>query len=204
MSRPTDLIRAPPGKSRTGCSAVPATARRSSFRPTCSTWRSVWLLTRLRLRRLLNQFTFVYNRRLSGRNSRAATPGKRRNPWLVTAFVAIAMVFTTGNLSRVGILNLHGTLDAVSTVGGIPDYTAVRRAYTLDPGAFSDRLTHGLTMELSLLFCVAVLMTVGGRELAQPDWDLEWLVTLPARKRALLWSRVVERSVANPSGIVML
>ena len=41
-------------------------------------------------------------------------------------------------------------------------------------------------------------------ELAKPDWDLEWLITLPIRSDTLLWARILERSVVNPSGAIAL
>ena len=47
-------------------------------------------------------------------------------------------------------------------------------------------------------------MTVGSRELAQADWDLEWLVGFPAEIGTLLWSRIAERSVANGFGLLAL
>lgn len=154
--------------------------------------RGAWLLTRLRLRRLLNQTTARYNRSVGGRKGRPASPAKRRNPWLVTAFVATMMLFSAGNIARQAMLNLHGAVDAVGA-----------RVWTL-PLLFSEPLTRALTMQLSLLVGVTFLLTLGAKELAQPDWDLEWLVTLPIRPRALLWSRIVERTVANPVGWFLL
>ena len=58
-----------------------------------STARAVWLLTSLRLKRLANQMSVVYNRPLSGGKSRAATTGKRRNRWVVSGVVAFFMLF---------------------------------------------------------------------------------------------------------------
>jgi ABC-2 type transport system permease protein len=49
-----------------------------------------------------------------------------------------------------------------------------------------------------------LLMTIGGGELAKSDWDLEWLVTLPIRAETLLWARILERSIVNPSGFLAL
>jgi ABC-2 type transport system permease protein len=159
---------------------------------------SAWLLTRLRLRRLLNQTSAVYNRPLNARKGRPATPAKNRNPWLVTGFVSIAMLFSFGNLARQAIVNLHLVLD-LNLSGRMLSRGSARM-----PEIFSAVLSRGLTMELSLLFVIAVLMSLGTRELAQPDWDLEWLVTLPTRMRALLWIRIIERSLANPVGILTL
>ena len=46
-----------------------------------SGFRAVWLLTHLRLQRLANQMSLVYNRRIGARKGRPATAGKKRNRW---------------------------------------------------------------------------------------------------------------------------
>jgi hypothetical protein len=155
--------------------------------------RAVWLLTYLRLKRLANQMTLVYGRRLSGARGRPATAGKKRNRWLVSAMVAALMLFAYGSIARQSLVNLHHALD--------PN---VRARYAVPAGLFSDALTRGLTMEFSLLFLAAILGSLAARELSQPDWDLEWLVTLPLRLPVLLCSRIMERAVANPIGLLTL
>lgn len=186
------------------------------------------LLVRLRLLRLLNQTSSIYSRRLGRGKSRAATPGKKRNRWLVTALVSFFMLFSFGNLMRQSIVNLHQALDvrtaARDTSPTAPSAAAARdnagatdpaerptrgqarrlRYRGLVPGTLSEPLVRGLAMELSLLCVVALLMSLGGREIANPDWDLEWLVTLPLGVRTLLWSRVLERTLANPIGLLTL
>jgi len=170
--------------------------------------RGIWLLTRLRLIRLLNQSAIFFTRRIGARKGRPASPGKKRNRWLVTALVSLAMLYSFGSMTRQGVINLHQALDAPSVK--VSSTVAARSAsrYARPPdfkvGVFSAALTRGLTMELSLLFAVAVLVSLGAREMAQPDWDLEWLATLPAPMRTLLWSRIVERSIANPVGLLAL
>jgi membrane protease YdiL (CAAX protease family) len=151
--------------------------------------RAVRLLTALRLTRLANQFSMVYNRRLGGTVSRRASPGKGRNRWVVSGVVALLMLFTYGNLTRQSIVNLRFALDPPGSA---------------ESGAISDALMRGLSMEMTLLLLVVILVSLGTRELAQPDWDLEWLVTLPVRMPTLLWSRLLERSVANPVGVLTL
>jgi hypothetical protein len=51
---------------------------------------------------------------------------------------------------------------------------------------------------------LAVLLPLGSKEMAQPDWDLEWLVTMPVERSTLLWGRVLERSASNASGWLAL
>ena len=162
----------------------------------------MWLLTRLRLQRLLNLTIAVYNRPM-GSKSRQATTGKKRSRWLVGGFVTVCMLFSFGNLDRQAILNLHQALDSPAVIAA-SSHRVAHPYGTLETGPFSDALSRGLTMEVSLLFCVAFLMSLGNRELARPDWDLEWLATLPVGLPTLLWARIVERSVTNPIGIIAL
>jgi hypothetical protein len=151
---------------------------------------AVGLVIRLRLRRLLNQVTSKYNRPLTSRRGRPATAGKRRNPWLITLFVGLMMAFSSGNLAYPAMLNLHRAVDA-GAGSALPDLV-------------SAALERALTMQLSLLALVSFLMTLGARELALADWDLEWLVTLPMPTRTLIWGRLLERTVVNPVGWLLL
>ena len=50
----------------------------------------------------------------------------------------------------------------------------------------------------------ALLLSLAGREIARPEWDLEWLVTLPLPLSTLLASRLIERVVTNSSGFFTL
>jgi hypothetical protein len=74
----------------------------------------------------------------------------------------------------------------------------------LQAAPFHPALMQAAVMQASLLFGIAFLLPLGSKELAQPDWDLEWLVTLPLQRRTLLLARIAERTLANPSGILAL
>jgi membrane protease YdiL (CAAX protease family) len=64
-----------------------------------------------------------------------------------------------------------------------------------------DRQTSAL---LLVDFLAALLMTVGTREFAATEWDMEWLITLPLSKAQLLAMRLFERTFFNPVMIFML
>ncbi|PHV08183.1 CPBP family intramembrane metalloprotease domain-containing protein [Janthinobacterium sp. BJB412] len=176
-----------------------------------SNGRAMWLLARLRLRRLLNQAAgaFAGKAKAAAPGARKATPAKRRGQWLLTLIVALAMSFSFLQMARTTVVTLHCKLDAASACqprgaddGARFDMAAAEHAMTQAPP--SPALARALTMNLSLLFMVSILLPLGSRELAQPDWDLEWLVTLPLRRGPLLWGRVLERSLTNPAGILAL
>jgi ABC-2 type transport system permease protein len=165
---------------------------------------ATWLLLRLRLRRLLNIATRSLRRKAGP--GRAASAGKQRGRWVIPLMVAALMTFAFTHMSHGIVLNLHCELTPGSACAG--SMGAQERQDTasseLAGMPFSTALQAGLAMELWLLWLVALLMPLGSRELAQPDWDLEWLVTLPVQRKALLWARVLERSVANPTGMLVL
>jgi len=62
----------------------------------------------------------------------------------------------------------------------------------------------GATLEATLLFLAALLIALASREIARPEWDLEWLVTLPLPLSTLLSSRLIERTVTNSAGFIAL
>ncbi|MEF2269630.1 type II CAAX endopeptidase family protein [Janthinobacterium sp. LS2A] len=171
-------------------------------------WRAVWLLTRLRLQRLLNVSGrgLAFNR---GGKSRPATPGKKRGRWLLGALLLLPMLFSSGNIARHNLLNMHCLLDQVAVCQAKGSMNAGERVLApviahLIEQPFSTALAGALTLQLALLWLVSVLLPLGMGELSKPDWDLEWLVTLPVEKSNLLWARVLERTLVNPLGLLVL
>jgi ABC-2 type transport system permease protein len=69
----------------------------------------------------------------------------------------------------------------------------------LAPGVMKGAIFVG-----TLLLLAALFMALVGREIAQPQWDLEWLVTLPLPLSTLLSSRLIERAVTNSAGFIVL
>ncbi|MBA5636347.1 CPBP family intramembrane metalloprotease [Duganella sp. LX20W] len=170
--------------------------------------RAMLLMARLRLTRLLNQAdALLFRAARRKRAGRAATPGKRRNSWLLALLIALMAGFSFTQLARNAVLNLHCHIDAAcaATDDQGATYMALEKgAAALATTPFSPHLASALTMMLTLLLLVSVLFAVGSRELAQADWDLEWLATLPVRRKTLLWGRVLERSVSNPTALFAL
>ena len=146
---------------------------------------STGLLIRLRLRRLGNQITAASRgRKKPGDTTRTGNPGKKSS--MVIFYIAWPlMLFVFCSIGVMSVINLHEALDPADTFW-----------LTVE---FSNALAVGLAFLLLLLWTASLLVTVGSGELAKPDWDLEWLITLPIRSDTLLWARILERSVVNPS-----
>ena len=150
---------------------------------------STWLLVRLRLRRLANQTTALRQQSAFSGKVRTGNAGKKSSK-LIFYLIWPLMMFGFGSLMRAALVNLHGALDPSDSFWRTVE--------------FSPELTIGAAFLLGVLWFASLLMTVGGGELAKSDWDLEWLVTLPIRAETLLWARILERSIVNPSGFLAL
>ncbi|SDG67912.1 MULTISPECIES: CPBP family intramembrane glutamic endopeptidase [unclassified Duganella] len=166
--------------------------------------QTIWLMTRMRLTRQRN---VLFNNlfRFRQKKPRDTTGGKRSNLWILTLVMMVFMCFSFVSMANNAVLNMQCHLDPASECRYTDNqgehhndmHTAEEELAT---APFAAPLLHGLTMEVSILFVIAVLLPLGSKEMAQPDWDLEWLVTLPVERGVLLWGRVLERSASNIAG----
>ena len=159
-------------------------------RPLLPAGQVAWLLIRLRLRRLYNQ-TGAFNQMGAFNRSkkRSGTANKKKGSALLTGFLVLAMVLAYSSLAQQAFSLLANVVGETPVAGG---------------AVFGPMLLHPLAVEMALLTLAAVLMPLGSSELAQVDWDLEWLVTLPVNIGPLLWARIAERTVANAFGLLAL
>jgi membrane protease YdiL (CAAX protease family) len=132
--------------------------------------RAAALVLRLRARRLVNRLSA---RLLHRGNGRFAVAGKGRRGGIFGLLVGLWIVVIFGQI-------------AFRNVEAIAHY---RGASLKMVGA----------AEVALLWLATLLLTLANGELAKPDWDLEWLVTLPVRLPVLLGLRVIERAVICPT-----
>jgi membrane protease YdiL (CAAX protease family) len=150
--------------------------------------RAAGLLLRLRLRRLYNLLAIGRRRQKPG----ARTGTARRTGWMLPSFVLAVNLFGAIMLSQATIVNARMRLD------GLNRYEA-GRASTL-----SAEVQDEMSLLVGLAAAVGLLMSLGTRELANPDWDLEWLATLPLPMRQLLIVRLLERTLINPVAVLAL
>jgi len=175
--------------------------------------RAAWLLIRLRVRRQLNQIVSLLRYRMGSPERKAAS---RASPtmWLVGVFVALMMLGAAAQLSYQGIANIEKVLGSVQGQAGpagdarnsaTKQQRSSPRLLSPAPGSVAPRgVLQGVTLAATLLLIMAWLMAVAGKDIARPDWDLEWLVTLPLPLSTLLVSKLVERSVTNVAGFLAL
>jgi ABC-2 type transport system permease protein len=176
------------------------------------------LLVRLRVRRIWNQISGFYRYRM-GSPDRKATSRTSPVMGLLTGFVALSMLAIATQYSYQGIANMEVALGSVAVQDTrerrdlrTPGRATERQQASpklqrlpaapgsvLSPGVF-----QGATFIVTLLLIVALLMTVGSRDIARPEWDLEWLITLPIPLSTLLVSRLLERVATGAAGVVTL
>ena len=170
--------------------------------------RAMWLVAQLRLRRLWTMFA-RFRFRPAKAGSRPATRSRKRAGLVLSAVVAGIMLLSLVNVTRQSAINSQCYLEPSSQcITYFKGHKAAIReqlaAEELHAAPFSEPVLAGLTLQLSILLLASILLPLSSREIAQADWDLEWLVTLPAERSTLLWGRVLERTLANPTGWVML
>jgi ABC-2 type transport system permease protein len=151
---------------------------------------STWLLIRLRLRRLANQLAASSQpKKKPGDNTRTGNAGKKSSKAIFYLVVPM-MLIGFGMIAANAVTQLHLALDSSDAF-----WVTVE---------FSQALAIGVAFLLLVFWTSSLLLTVASGELAKPDWDLEWLITLPIRSDTMLWARILERSVVNPSGAIAL
>jgi membrane protease YdiL (CAAX protease family) len=171
--------------------------------------RTIWLMTRMRLTRQRNLLWNKLFRKPAKAKPRNGIAGKRSTLWILTLVMTVLMAFSFTQLANGVVLNMQCHLDPVSECRWVDrhgeHHTDLDTAKDeLATAPFAPALVNGLAMELTILFFLAVLLPLGSKELAQPDWDLEWLVTMPVERSTLLWGRVLERSASNVTGTFAL
>ncbi|MET0266480.1 MAG: CPBP family intramembrane glutamic endopeptidase [Duganella sp.] len=183
------------------------------MKPPLSPARAICLLVRMRLLRQYNQlasaFSFTGKKKKTDASARSANGGKRNARWLLSLAVGAMMLFSLINMSRTALLTMQCRLVADSACAqtlasakkGFSDRLA---SAELHGAAFDPALLTALAMVLAILFAIAVLLPLASKELAKPDGDLEWLVTLPVARSTLLWGRLIERSAGNLAGMFAL
>ena len=178
--------------------------------------RAAWLLIRLRFRRLLNQIGSLSRYRMGSPDRKAAG---RTSPifLLLGALVGAVMFAGLTSMAYEAVGNIQDALGSVQVRAddrgaGKRDAPSKRMdsrpsLRPIPPAARSvlaPGTLQGVTFAATLLLVAAFMMTVAGRDLARPEWDLEWLATLPVPLSTLVVSRVVERAVTNSAGFLAL
>jgi ABC-2 type transport system permease protein len=168
------------------------------------------LLVGLRLRRLLNQVQVswqVMRRQPISGKKRTATPGKARLGWLLAGLIGISMMFTVTHLAIQGMANLQRALGSAQVAKTEQVQAPMSQARVPLPPAPGNTLPagvlQGVALELLILVAAAFLLSLGSGDLGKPDWDLEWLVTLPLSLATLLVVRIAERTFLS-GGLLLL
>ena len=111
--------------------------------------RAAIILTRLQLRRQINLYGSLYRFGKKSIAGRTATARKSRTGGLMTAFVALAMIYNFINWAHLGVANLEKVLGTVQT------YEEVRKGWLgvqMDPVTAEEAERRGLKAARQLLY----------------------------------------------------
>jgi membrane protease YdiL (CAAX protease family) len=164
--------------------------------------RTTWLLVRLRLLRLLNMLSVLAGSRFGTRGRRPFRHRSAANV-LISGLLLLIMVGGFAVLAREMVANMQDALGTVTVAPG--DGEVFARPIAAEPGhVLAPGVLDAATFAASLLLLSALLATVANWELTRPDWDLEWLATLPLPRPTLLAGKIVERVLSNHFGVMTL
>ena len=177
--------------------------------------RPAWLLARLRLRRAFNQMQAL-SRYRAGSPDRKAVSRKSPTAGLLSALLAVTMLASFTFLAYQGIRNIESALGSVQMQRTAPvagnratrpqsNAPSVPRHRAAAPGSvLSDPVLHAVAFEATLILVTVLSIMLAGRDFARPEWDLEWLATLPLPLPTLLLCRLIERVFTSASGMLGL
>ncbi len=146
------------------------------------------LVLRIRVRRLLNRAAAGWRRGRPG-GARRGTAGKGEGGIGLGVLMGLLFLLSATTMAMRVFENV------------VQNYAG--RAWTPASGLPVPALSY-LIVEVVLVLLAAVMLALANKEIASPEWDLEWLVTLPAPTRTLLLVRILERTLINPFGIIAL
>lgn len=177
-----------------------------------------WVLIKYRILRFLNILSSGFKGKKNTK-TRTATAGKFYQGWLVAALLGFFIILSAGSQSLTGVTKIF---DVLGNQGGVffRDYPAwdcdsltnrdKKSADQCRPIRFADgfnvpvQVSRALTIEFALLFLAMLCMNIASKELAAPEWDLEWLYSMPLPFRALIGSRILERTIVNPTALALV
>jgi membrane protease YdiL (CAAX protease family) len=166
--------------------------------------RAAALLVALRLRRLRNRLR-ARRKKVAPGAPRAATPTRGRGLWL-PLLLAVYLPFFAFQTSVLTVAELarHSGPGAAQSVSKVAPAPSVLLPTALSDGAVAVAVTPAVAAELAALMIAVLLISMASRELTAPEWDLEWLVTLPLPRRTLLGVRILERTLVNPPALLVI
>ena len=177
--------------------------------------RPAWLLARLRLRRALNQMQAI-SRYRAGSPDRKAVSRTSPTAGLLSALLGVTMLASFTFMAWQAIGNIESTLGSVQMRRAAPVAadratrpeshapSAPRRRAAAPGSVLSEPVLHAVAFEATLILITVLSIMLAGRDFARPEWDLEWLATLPFPLPTLLLCRLIERVFTSASGMLGL
>lgn len=167
------------------------------------TLHAIRMLAGLRMNRLVNVLTSATSRSFSRGRPKSAkrTAGTRPKlvSWLIAFGFTALILFTVINSFRIATLVMYCHAHPMCDVFHVEQ---ARRSIgtLLHAAAFAPLMMRGFAVLLSLLWVLSVVYPLALANRAAPDWDMEWLATLPMSRTTLACARIVERGLVNATG----
>lgn len=186
-----------------------------------STTASAKILIKYRARRFLNALSAGFKRKSKDTIKRNANAKKGNRGLLTAIFLSGFILFQSGFQSHQIIQKIDQILGHSEVIEGqpglSPGWNCAKSEYQLKKESIectplpktgatlvSEPVKKAITLVLLFLFITTFLLNIASKELTTPEWDFEWLVTLPIPLSKLIGVRFVERTIVNPSGLLLI
>jgi ABC-2 type transport system permease protein len=186
-----------------------------------STTASAKVLIKYRARRFLNALSAGFKRKSKDTIQRNANAKKGNRGRLTATLLSGFILFQSGFQSHQIIQKIDQILGHSEVIEGQPDlfpaWNCAKSEYQLKKESIecsplpktgatlvSEPVKKAIALALLFLFITTFLLNIASKELTTPEWDFEWLVTLPIPLSKLISVRFVERTFVNPSGLLLI
>ncbi|MCK6599065.1 MAG: hypothetical protein L6Q37_11930 [Bdellovibrionaceae bacterium] len=179
------------------------------------------VLIKYRLWRLFNLLSSGFKSKPKDGIKRNSTATKEKQSWIIAILLSGFILFQSGYQAHQIIQKTDEILGQMQIIESqervYPAWNCGKSKYEKkkdsikcipieNPSATQvpQAVAKAIALELLLLLITAFLLNIASKELTTPEWDMEWLVTLPIPLTKLIGLRFIERAIVNPSGLLLI
>lgn len=186
-----------------------------------STPASAKVLIKYRMRRLFNLLSTGFKKKVQDSPQRNPSAKKGMRGWLTAFFLSGFILFQSGYQSCQIIQKTDETLghsqivedqESIFPAWDCSKSNSERKKQSIEcsplpvegTSLIAAPVKKAIALQLLFLLMTSFLLNIASKELSTSEWDFEWLVTLPISLSKLIGVRFIERTVVNPSGLLLI
>lgn len=179
------------------------------------------VLIKYRIRRLVHFFSSGFKKKPKDHSPRTANAKKGMRSWITIILLSGIILFQSGFQAYIAQNKMDDVLGSIQVAEDqkeiFPAWNCLKSDYQKEKNSIickpfpkqgtslvSEYVAKGIALQLLVLLLTVFVLNIASKEIAKPEWDLEWLVTLPIPLSNLISVRFIERIVVNASGLLII